>query len=102
MLKVRPASAGDGPDACHSPTLSPPALLPRKPSQHRDRPLPRPPTTPAGKARSARNATCHGLRAHSLTPVAALGETPELLATHVKTHRRGFPAPGAYALAATD
>src|SRR4051795_923408 len=69
MLKVRPAPAEDGPM----------------------------PPTPAGKARAARNATRHGLRARSLAPVAALGETPELVAAHVTAYRREFPASGAYA-----
>jgi len=52
------------------------------------------PATPEGKARSRLNGLAHGLRARSLAPVAALGETPELVAAHVAAYRREFPAPG--------
>ena len=70
------------------------------------RPAPRPPapTAPAPAAPpppTARPAPPerprHGLRARSLAPVAALGETPELVAAHVAAYRREFPAPGPYA-----
>src|SRR4051794_3319756 len=50
--------------------------------------------TPEGKARSHLNGLAHGLRARFLAPVAALGETPELVAAHVAAYRREFPAPG--------
>src|SRR3954453_7231561 len=51
------------------------------------------PATPEGKARSRLNGLAHGLRARSLAPVAALGETPELVAAHVAAYRREFPVP---------
>src|SRR3954451_2521978 len=50
------------------------------------------PATPEGEARSRLNGLAHGLRARSLTPVAALGETPELVDAHVAAYRREFPA----------
>src|SRR4051794_29505310 len=52
------------------------------------------PATPEGKARSRLNGLAHGLRARSLAPVTALGETPELVAADVAAYRREFPVPG--------
>jgi hypothetical protein len=60
------------------------------------------PTTPEGKARSARNALAHGMRARSLTPVQALGETTEVIAAHARAYRREFPVPGACARDLTE
>src|SRR3954451_16147549 len=57
------------------------------------------PARPEGKARSRLNGLAHGLRARSLAPVAALGETPELVAAHVAAYRREFPGPCARDLA---
>src|SRR5947209_20634936 len=55
------------------------------------------PGTPEGKARSARNSLAHGLRARSLTPIAALGETRAVLDAHLAAYRRELSAPGPYA-----
>src|SRR5206468_2308808 len=55
------------------------------------------PTNPEGKARSARNTLAHGLRARSLTPAAALGETRAVLGAHLAAYRRELSAPGPYA-----
>ena len=55
------------------------------------------PATPEGKARSSRDALAHGLRARSLTPVAALGETRAVIDAHLAAYRREFSAPGPYA-----
>src|SRR3954447_2975044 len=55
------------------------------------------PATPEGKARSSRNALAHGLRARSLTPVTALGETRAVLDAHLAAYRRELSAPGPYA-----
>ena len=49
------------------------------------------------RAGTARNSLAHGLRARSLTPVAALGETQAVLDAHLAAYRREFPAPGPYA-----
>src|SRR3954447_25140624 len=55
------------------------------------------PATPEGKARSSRNALAHGLRARSLTPVTALGESRAVLDAHLAAYRRELSAPGPYA-----
>ena len=53
--------------------------------------------TPEGKARAVRNSLADGLRARSLTPVAALGETRAVLDAHLAAYRRELAAPGPYA-----
>src|SRR3954451_15322129 len=72
--------------------------LPRKPSRaetaRTNGARSRGPVTDADKARSSRNALAHGLRARSLTPVPALGESQPVLDAHLAAYRREFPAPG--------
>jgi hypothetical protein len=53
--------------------------------------------TCAETARSSRNALVHGLRARSVTPVTALGETRAVLDAHLAAYRRELAAPGPYA-----
>ena len=75
--------------------------LPRKPSRaetaRTNGARSRGPVTADGKARSSRNALAHGLRARSLTPVPALGESQPVLDAHLAAYRREFSAPGPYA-----
>ena len=75
--------------------------LPRKPSRaetaRANGARSRGPVTDAGKARSSRNAPAHGLRARSLTPVPALGETRAVLDAHLAAYRRELAHPGPYA-----
>ncbi len=75
--------------------------LPRKPSRaetaRTNGARSRGPVTADGKAHSSRNALTHGLRARSLTPVPALGESQPVLDAHLAAYRREFSAPGPYA-----
>src|SRR3954451_16157885 len=75
--------------------------LPRKPSRaeaaRTNGARSRGPVTADGKARSSRNALAHGLRARSLTPVPALGESQPVLDAYLAAYRREFSAPGPYA-----
>ena len=59
-----------------------------------DRPAP-PQSLP--RAGTTRNSVADGLRARSLTPVAALGETRAVLDAHLAAYRRELAAPGPYA-----
>ena len=56
-------------------------------------PAPAAPSTADGKARSARNSTRHGLRARSVTPVTAFGETQAVLDAHLAAYRRELASP---------
>ena len=49
------------------------------------------------RAGTARNSVAHGLRARSLTPVTALGESQPVLDAHLAAYRRELAAPGPYA-----
>src|SRR5689334_22525921 len=71
-----------------------PDLRPKPTRANRGRSLG--PATPEGKIRAAHNSAAQGLRARSLTPVAAFGETQAVLDAHLAAYRREHSAPGPY------